>query len=76
MQTPKAEAGAEATRIIGLNVVGFGICCYFDADYVIAAYVLFDLRIEDILGDHFLCGASLVFLYCASFSVSRHNQKS
>lgn len=53
MQTPKVEMGPEATRIIDLNVVCLGICCYFDADCVIAAYILFDLSIEDIVGDHF-----------------------
>lgn len=63
VQTPKV---AEATRIIGLNFVCLGICWFFDVDHVIAACVLFDLRTEDILGDHFLCGASLCFLYCAS----------
>lgn len=65
-QIPRA---AEATRIIGLNFVCLGICwVFFDVDHVRAACVLFDLRTEVILGDHFLCGASLFFpYYCVSF---------
>lgn len=49
----------EATGRIYLNLFGcLGICYFFDVDHVIAACVLFDFRIGDILGYHFLCGAS------------------
>lgn len=50
------------------NLLGF-----FDVDHVIAACVLFDFRTEVIMGDHFLCGASLFLLYCLVFPNTTEN---